>query len=151
MEEDEAESDDTADYYGGIMKSKSEKGNATILFIIRGFLILLLNAIFYVVIIFGTVEICKISYSFANEVFGDVVADPPPGQDRTFLIEEADDSLTIAKNLEQTGIVPNAYSFYIRLRLTQNEKNIIVAGSYELNTSMTYEEILERIVKGVSA
>lgn len=131
------------------MAGKADKGNATVLFIIRGFLILLLNAIFYVVVVFGAVEACKISYSFANEVFGDVVAQPPPGVNKTFVIAEADDPLTIAKNLEQAGIVPNAYSFYIRLRLSQSDKSIIVAGSYELNTSMTYKEILEKIVKGV--
>lgn len=132
------------------MAGKAEKGNATVLFIIRGFLILLLNAIFYVVVVFGTIEVCKISYSFANEVFGDVMAEPPPGVNKTFVIEEADNSMTIAKKLEQAGIVHNAYSFYIRLRLSQSDKSIIVAGSYELNTSMTYKEILEKIVKGVS-
>lgn len=132
------------------MAGKSEKGNATVLFVIRGILILILNLIFYVIIILGTVQVCKITYSFAGEVFGDVMADPPPGVDKTFVIAEADDSLTIAKNLEREGIVSNAYSFYIRLRLSQSKKNVIVAGSYQLNTSMTYKEILEKIVKGVS-
>lgn len=131
------------------MAGKADRGNATVLFIIRGFLVLLLNAIFYVVVVLAAVETCKITYSFANEVFGDVVAQPPPGVNKTFVIAEADDPLTIAKNLEQAGIVPNAYSFYIRLRLSQSDKSIIVAGSYELNTSMTYKEILEKIVKGV--
>ncbi len=132
------------------MAGKAEKGNATALLFIRGFLILLLNAIFYVVIVLGAVEVCQLSYSFANEVFGDVVAEPPPGRNQTFVVAEADDAMTIARNLEKEGIVPNAYSFYIRLRLSQSSKNIIVAGSYELNTSMTYKEILEKIVKGVS-
>ncbi len=132
------------------MAGKAEKGNATALLFIRGFLILLLNAIFYVIIVLGAAEVCQLSYSFANEVFGDVVAEPPPGKNRTFVVAEADDAMTIAKNLEKEGIVPNAYSFYIRLRLSQSSKSIILAGSYELNTSMTYKEILEKMVKGVS-
>ena len=132
------------------MAGKTEKGNATALFIIRGILIFVLNLIFYVIIILGTVQVCRYTYSFAGEVFGDVMAEPPPGQDRTFVIEEADDSLTIAKNLEREGIVSNAYSFYIRLRFSQSEKTIIASGTYELNTSMTYKEILEKIIKGAS-
>ena len=132
------------------MTGKADRGNATALFIIRGLLVLLLNLIFYVIIILGAVEVCKITYSFANEVFGDVMADPPPGENRTFETAEADDALTIAKNLERDGIVSNAYSFYIRLRLSSSDKTVIMAGSYELNTSMTYKEILEKIVKGVS-
>lgn len=132
------------------MAEKREKGNATVLFFIRGILVLLLNLIFYAVVIFGALEVCKISYSFANEVFGDVMAEPPPGQNRTFVIAEADDSMSIAKNLERDGIVHNAYSFYIRLRLSLSDKSVVMAGTYELNTSMTYKEILEKIVKGVS-
>lgn len=132
------------------MAGKTEKGNATALFIVRGFLVFLLNLIFYAIVILASVQICKMAYSFANEVFGDVMADPPPGVERTFVIEEADEPMKIAKNLEKEGIVSNAYSFYIRLRLSQSEKNIIAAGTYQLNTSMTYKEILDEIVKGVS-
>lgn len=132
------------------MAGKTEKSNGTLLFIIRGFLIFLLNLIFYVVVVLGAVEICKVSYSFANEVFGEVMAEAPPGRDREFQINEADDMLTISKNLEKEGIVANAYSFYIRLKFSLSDKNVVVAGNYTLNTSMTYEEILDKIVKGVS-
>lgn len=131
------------------MAGKAERGSATVLFIIRGFLIFMLNFIFYALVVMGTVEVCKVTYSFANEVFGEVMAEAPPGRDVTFEIRESEDSLTIAKNLEREGVVSNAYSFYIRLRLSLSEKNIVAAGSYQLNTSMTYKEILDEIVKGV--
>lgn len=132
------------------MAVKTEKSNGTLLFIIRGMLILLLNLIFYVVVVLGAVELCKVSYSFANEVFGEVMAEAPPGRDIEFRINESDDMLTIAKNLEKEGIVANAYSFYIRLKFSLSVKSVVVAGDYTLNTSMTYEEILDKIVKGVS-
>ncbi len=132
------------------MAGQTEKGNATVLLVIRGILILVLNMIFYVVIVFATVEICKFTYSFTNEVFGEVMAEAPPGEDKVFVIQKAEDSLTIAKNLEREGIVPNAYSFYIRLKLSLSDTNIVAAGSYNLNTSMTYKEILGEIVKKVS-
>lgn len=132
------------------MAGQTEKGNATVLLVIRGILILVLNMIFYVVIVFATVEICKFTYSFANEVFGEVMAEAPPGEDKVFVIQKAEDSLTISKNLEREGIVPDAYSFYIRLKLSLSDTNIVAAGSYNLNTSMTYKEILGEIVKKVS-
>lgn len=132
------------------MAGKTERGNATALFIVRGILIFVLNLIFYVVIVLGAVEACKLTYSFANEVFGNVISEPPPGTEKTFVIHEADDLLTVSKNLESEGIVSNAYSFYIRLKLSMSEKSIVKAGNYSLNTSMTYQEILDVIVKGGS-
>lgn len=132
------------------MAGKTERGNATVLFLIRGLLIFVLNLIFYVIVVLGAVEACKITYSFSNEVFGDVMAEAPPGTDKEFVISEADDALTIAKNLEQAGLVSNAYSFYIRLKFSLSDKTVVVAGTYHLNTSMTYKEILDEIVKGIS-
>lgn len=132
------------------MAGRKEKGSANALLIIRGILVLLLNLIFYAIIVLGTIEVCKITYSFANEVFGDVMAEPPPGSNRTFVVAEADDAMTVSKNLEREGIIANAYSFYIRLRFFQSDKYVLLAGSYELNTSMTYEEILKKIMRGVS-
>lgn len=134
------------------MAGRKEKGrgSANVLLVIRGILVLLLNLIFYAIIILGTIEGCKITYSFANEVFGEVMAEPPPGHNRTFVVAEADDAMTVSKNLEREGIIANAYSFYIRLRFFQSDKHVLLAGSYELNTSMTYEEILKKIMRGVN-
>lgn len=129
------------------MAGRTEKSGATALFMIRGFLIFVLNLIFYVVVVFGAVQICKVTYSFANEVFGEVMAEAPPGSERTFVIREADDALTVSKNLEREGVVANAYSFFIRLKLSMSDRSILAAGTYKLNTSMTYEEILDEIVK----
>ncbi len=127
----------------------AEKERGTALFIIRGILVFLLNLIFYAVVVIAAIELCRATYSFANEIFGEVMAEAPPGQDTEFVIREADDSLTISKNLEKSGIVSNAYSFYIRLKLSLGENDMVMAGTYHLNTSMTYEEILNEIVKSV--
>lgn len=134
------------------MAGRTEKraGSATALFFIRGILIFTLNLIFYAIVLLGTVEVCKGTYSFANEVFGDVMAQAPPGTDLEFEIRKADDPLVIAKNLEKAGLVSNAYSFYIRLKFSLSDTNVVVAGNYKLNTSMTYKEILEEICRGVS-
>ncbi len=133
------------------MRTKAEKGNesATALFIVRGILVFLLNLIFYALVILATVQICKETYGFANEVFGDVMAEAPPGREVEVEIAKADTPMSIAKELEEKGVVSNAYSFYIRLKFSLSDTNIVVADQYKLNTSMTYKEILEEIVKGV--
>lgn len=132
------------------MAGKTGRGSATVLLVIRGVLVFLLNLIFYMVVILATIGLCKETYSFANEIFGEVMAEAPPGTDKMFVIEEAQDSLTIAKNLEKEGLVSNAYSFYIRLKLSLSDTIVVSAGEYKLNTSMTYKEILDEIVKKVS-
>ena len=95
------------------------------------------------------VNACRGTYSFANEVFGDVIAEAPPGHDKSFVVAESDDLFTVSKNLESEGLVANAYSFYIRLKLSMGKKSIVQAKTYTLNTSMTYDEILDEIVKEV--
>lgn len=132
------------------MAGKTGRGSTTVLLVIRGVLVFLLNLIFYMVVILATIGLCKETYSFANEIFGEVMAEAPPGTDKMFVIEEAQDSLTIAKNLEKEGLVSNAYSFYIRLKLSLSDTIVVSAGEYKLNTSMTYKEILDEIVKKVS-
>ena len=124
------------------MAEKSERRGTTALFLIRGILIFVLNLVLYSIVLFVAVNACRGTYSFANEVFGDVIAEAPPGHDKSFVVAESE-------NLESEGLVANAYSFYIRLKLSMGKKSIVQAKTYTLNTSMTYDEILDEIVKEV--
>ena len=126
------------------MAEKSERRGTTALFLIRGILIFVLNLVLYSIVLFVAVNACRGTYSFANEVFGDVIAEAPPGHDKSFVVAESDDLF-----LESEGLVANAYSFYIRLKLSMGKKSIVQAKTYTLNTSMTYDEILDEIVKEV--
>ena len=100
------------------MAEKSERRGTTALFLIRGILIFVLNLVLYSIVLFVAVNACRGTYSFANEVFGDVIAEAPPGHDKSFVVAESDDLFTVSKNLESEGLVANAYSFYIRLKLS---------------------------------
>lgn len=132
------------------MSQRAEKNSGAVLFFVRGVLIFILNVIIYGLVILGIVYACKGTYSFAHEVFGDVMAEDPPGRDIVFTIKDFEDPLTISRNLEEYGIVSNAYSFYIRFKLSLGDNIVVVAGDHNLNTNMTYEEILNEILKGVS-
>lgn len=51
----------------------------------------------------------------------------------------------VAKRLEEEGIIKDRYAFYIRTRLMDEDKTILKAGVYTLNTSMDYVTIINQI------
>ncbi|MDY3909465.1 MAG: hypothetical protein SOZ48_07015 [Eubacterium sp.] len=112
---------------------------------VRAILIVLLNLIFYGLVVFGGVKLCQVSYSFAYEILGDMAMEMPPGQDKFFTITESQDEFAVANNLEEMELVKNKYSFYLRMQLKKTDKTALKPGSYTLNTSMSYDEILHAI------
>ena len=54
---------------------------------VRTILIILLNFIFYGLVLFGCIQIVHVGYSFAYDILGETMAELPPGEDRTFMIE----------------------------------------------------------------
>ena len=51
----------------------------------------------------------------------------------------------VAERLEQENLIVNSRSFYIRTRLMDPETVMLRPGEYMLNTSMTYEEIINQM------
>ena len=127
----------------------SSKRSATLLFFLRGVIIFILNVIFYAIVVLCAVEVCKVSYEFSHEIFGEVMSEPAPGRDVIFEIKKDEGLLQISKRMESQRLVKNAYPFYIRLKLMLDKSTIVVEGKHRLNTSMTYDEICEEILRGV--
>ena len=50
--------------------------------------------------------------------------------------------MDIASKLERNRVIANKYSFYVKTKLQDAD---IMAGTYEINSSMTYGEILDII------
>lgn len=115
--------------------------------VIRAILIVILNLIFYGLVAFGAVQVCHLSYSFAYDILGDTSMELPPGEDKLFTVTESQNEFTVAKNLEEMDLVKNKYSFYLRMQLKKTDTTELKPGSYTLNTSMPYDEILHVIVK----
>ncbi|BBF43264.1 hypothetical protein lbkm_1951 [Lachnospiraceae bacterium KM106-2] len=105
---------------------------------------LILNALFYVLVIFVLVKACTFSYQFAYQVFGSVQVEQAPGTDRVVDIRKGEATMDLATALEMKNIIVNKYSFYLRAKLA-NER--IMPGTYTLNTSMDYNDILNTITK----
>lgn len=112
---------------------------------VRTILIVLLNLIFYGLMLFGGVKLCQTGYSFAYGILGDVSMEMPPGQDKLFIVTATQDEFTVADNLEEMDLVGNKYCFYLRMRLRKTEGTALKPGSYTLNTSMSYDDILHAI------
>lgn len=105
---------------------------------------LILNVIFYVIVIFILVRACTYSYNFAYEIFGSVRVEQAPGTDRVVEVKKGESTMDLATALELKNLVVNKYSFYLRTKLTDQ---VIIPGTYTLNSSMDYDEILKIITK----
>ena len=110
---------------------------------ILGYLLgLLLNLVFYAVVALAIYFVATRVYEFSYQVVGDRVCEAAPGRDVEIHIEEGESTMDIAEKLYMNKIVVNKYTFYLKVQLFEYK---IMQGTFELNTSMTYDEILEVI------
>lgn len=103
---------------------------------------LLLNILFYAVLIMAVIRFSTITYDFAYQIFGNVTVAAETGNLATIEIKEGEGTKAIADDLEKNGLIVNAESFYVRAKLTTGAKKPILPGTYTLDASMTYDEIL---------
>ncbi len=101
--------------------------------------------VLYALLVFGVAALCWHGYRFCYDIFADVRMEESPGKDIGFKVESDEDFKTIAANLQQRGIIRDRYSFLARAELMKTERNKIYSGKYILNSSMTYEQILNRL------
>ena len=102
----------------------------------------ILNVIFYAVALFLIYRACIFAYDFSFQVFGNETVDTGEGRNALITINEGASSMEIASKLEMNKIIKNRYSFYIKVKLLNSE---IKAGTFIVNSSMTYDQILKVI------
>ncbi|MCH5266954.1 MAG: endolytic transglycosylase MltG [Lachnospiraceae bacterium] len=103
------------------------------------------NILIFALVAYGIGQICVSGYHFCYEIFGSVVVEEAPGTDREFVVQHGRDMRLVAKQLEQEGLIVDRYSFYIRTQLMDTDDVILRPGTYILNTSMDYEEIIDQL------
>lgn len=107
---------------------------------IIGYLLgVLLNLVFYAVVAFGLYFVATNVYEFSYQVFGDRVCEAAPGRDVEIRITEGESTMEIAEDLYMNKVIVNKYTFYLKTRLFDYA---IMYGTFRLNTSMTYDEVL---------
>jgi UPF0755 protein len=117
----------------------------TFLTILKSILQLFLNIIFYVLVVLAIMELSTQAFHFSYQVFGNVITEEAPGRDIDVSIQKGESTSSIARKLALQKLVVNQYSFFLRAKLTTSSKKPILPGSYVLNTSMNYDDILEII------
>lgn len=130
--------------------SQNAMSTKSILSFVKVFMGILLSVIFYILVIVGISKLCDEVYDFSYQVFGNVRAQEAPGFDVDFIVADNEPTMQIAERLEHSKLIVNKYSFYIRAQLTASGRggSSIQPGQYVLNTSMTYEDILNTITGG---
>lgn len=116
---------------------------------LRYLLTICVNILVLILIIYGISQLCFESYRFCYEIFGTVVAEEAPGQDQTFTVAQDDTMYDVALHLEQENLIVNRYSFFLRTQLMDPDAVILRPGTYQLNTSMDYEEIINQLTTSV--
>lgn len=116
---------------------------------ISGFILhLLLNIIFYAVVVFAIYKMGVTARDFCFQVFGDTTMDAEPGINVEITIKDGASTMEIASALEMNRVIPNRYSFFLKVKIMDYK---ILAGTYILNTAMTYDEILSQITNYANA
>lgn len=102
----------------------------------------LLNIIFYILVVILIVSFSRKAYEFTYQLYGPVAVEAEPGRELIFQIKKGESTMDISSKLEHNRAVHDKYAFYVKVKL---QDEVIMPGTYELNTSMTYGEIIEII------
>ena len=103
------------------------------------------NILMYTLIILVAIRLCTAVYDFSYQIFGSVTVDEAPGTDMAFEITSGEGTMELATDLESKGLIADKYTFYVRAKISTGSRKPILPGSYKLNTSMTYDEIISVI------
>lgn len=79
-------------------------------------------------------------YYFGYQIFSKDEYDNTKGITVSFTVEQGESTKEVAEQLEETGLIGDAFVFQIQTILFQNT---IVAGTYELGNGMSSRTILE--------
>lgn len=107
------------------------------------------TVVFYAVVVYGIKALSLYSYNFAYQVFGDVRVEPEGrGMDVEITILNGEDSFSIASKLEDARVIVDRYSFFVKTKCSDYD---IKAGTFKLNTSMSYKQVLDVITDASKA
>ena len=81
------------------------------------------------------------AYNFGYSIFADIPVSSGEGRTVSVSVAENQDEKELSKILEQKGLIKDANVFYAHDRLS-DYKGKLKAGTYELSTAMTAEEML---------
>ena len=118
---------------------KSQSTSKIVLKFTGSLLQLFMNIILYTVVILLIINLGGKAYTFTYRIFGSVRVDTI-GMNVPIQIYEDEPVLNVAAKLETSKVIYDKYSFYVKAKLNEIK---FVPGSYIVNTSMDYDELLD--------
>ena len=103
--------------------------------------------LFYFAVYMIVTDYAGESYDFAYQIFGDVCVEPSSDKKVKVTIPENASLKEIASLLADKELIKNKYSFYVRSKLSTNDKRVIMPGTYVLYPSDNYEDILNTLTQ----
>lgn len=103
--------------------------------------------LFYFAVYIIVTDYAGEAYDFAYQIFGDVCVEPSSDKKVKVTIPENASLKEIASLLADKELIKNEYSFYIRGKLSTNDKRVIMPGTYILYPSDNYEDILNTLTQ----
>ena len=118
-------------------KNTAVEANKISMKIIKISMKVILAAVLIMVLYKGT----TMAYSYGYAIFNDVPMEESPGTDISVTIDKDTSAREIGNILESQGLVNNGFVFFIQTKMIEKGSEI-KPGRYELNTSMTAEEMI---------
>ncbi|NLL72282.1 MAG: endolytic transglycosylase MltG [Clostridiales bacterium] len=103
---------------------------------------LLLNIAFILAVVLVVVYGSRKAFNFTYQLYGPVTVDREPGRDVFVKINKGESSMDVAKKLELYRVIVDKNSFYFKTKL---QDKVIMPGTYKVNSSMTYTQVLDII------
>lgn len=85
------------------------------------------------------------AYDCGYRLFGEAAVDEEPGREVSLVVSEEDGTEEIGRKMEQKGLIRDSWLYVVHEKLSDLDDGI-APGTYELNTAMTVEEMVEIMV-----
>lgn len=95
-----------------------------------------------VLIVMFTYKYALLAYDYGYRIFGELPITSGEGRSVSVTIQEGADAKAVGEILENKGLIRDGELFILQ-ELISDYHNEILPGTYELNTSMTAEQMLE--------
>lgn len=106
---------------------------------------LLVDILFYTVVVIAVIKFSQYGYNFCYQIFGSVAVDKEgEGKEIEFFIQSGDSTKEVALKLKREGVIIDRFSFYTKSVLS---KSNIQPGTYTLRSDMDYDTILKIITR----
>jgi len=103
----------------------------------------------YVILGFVLFYGCSYAYSYGRKVFDAKGIEAAPGTDIKVTIKNGTSVKKLGTILEDYGLIEDDFIFYLQTLVFEYKK--VIPGTYDLNTSMSGEEIIAKLSKGTEA